>query len=79
LQESVTLRTHQFKHPIALIFSYCMPDSHCKVFFDLQGVEKLYILAEKKIGFFTEADNIIHTFRYPTIDARVYEGNFSLL
>jgi hypothetical protein len=49
--------------------------------FYLQGVEKLYILAEKKTGFFTEAieaDNIIHTLNNLTIDARVYEGNFSL-
>jgi hypothetical protein len=33
--------------------------------FYLQGVEKLYILSQKKTGFFTEAteaDNIIHTF-----------------
>ena len=41
----------------------------------------LYILAEKKTGFFTEATeagNVIHTFSYLTIDAHVYEGNFSL-
>jgi hypothetical protein len=50
-----------------------MPGSHCKVFFDLKGVEKLYILAEKKTGFITEAteaDNIIRTFSYLTIDTR---------
>jgi len=44
-----------------------MPGNHCKVFFDLQGVEKLCILAEKKKGFFAEAnetDNIIRTFSY---------------